>query len=220
MTTGTITCPKCNKEVPDSRICMYCGEVLDPFLRKKIGKESLEKLMESERNQSFFGREQKIKMEKNDMNKCVTHIWTNHPDSAKKVVCNECGSERYKSKLSEVQLAALEPKLDVTPFDILMWVGSSYYKLEDFIEEARRIGCCKRIPKLPLGVIPGITRVFLLYEDVGIFGYFTVRGITCIIEPGTNIPEELKKRGVKEWEYQGGEFGFNDERGCGSLAVG
>jgi len=154
------------------------------------------------------------------MSKCVKHIWRNHPDNSKKVVCKECGAEQYKAKLSKTQLAELAPKLEVTPFDLLMWVGSSYYKLEEFIDEARRIGCSKRIPKLPIGVVNKVTRVFLLYEDVGIFGYFTVRGITYVVKPGVNIPEELEKRGVKEWEYKDGDFGFADERGCGSLMTG
>lgn len=53
-----------------------------------------------------------------------------------------------------------------------------------------------------------------------IFAYFVVRGISYVVAPGVDIPKELKKRGVEEWEYEEGGFGFNDERECGSLDVG
>lgn len=53
-----------------------------------------------------------------------------------------------------------------------------------------------------------------------IFGYFTINSIVYITPPGTNVPEELKKRGVEAYDFQEGAFGYNDERGCGSLKVG
>jgi hypothetical protein len=53
-----------------------------------------------------------------------------------------------------------------------------------------------------------------------VFAFFIVRGISYIVGPGVDLDEELKKRGVTEYEYHEGEFGFNDERGCGSLKIG
>lgn len=125
-----------------------------------------------------------------------------------------------------------EPKLEVEAVDLLMWVGNKFYpSRHDFLHEARTMGACKRVPMLPRAVVAGKSRVFLAHNEVisgkegqggspGIFAYFVVNGITFITTPGTNIPEELKKRGVTEWEYKEGRPGFADERGCGSLAIG
>jgi len=163
------------------------------------------------------------------MERCRKHDWKQHPTNPKKVVCGACGAEQYKSKLTPKQLEALRaserPELKVKPVDLLMFVGRSFYSPESFIDEARRLGVCKRVPTLPRGVVKGVTRVFLAHEDAlpdksGVFAYFVVRGMSFIVPPGLNIPEALRERGVTEYEYVGGGFGFSDERGCGSLAIG
>ena len=53
-----------------------------------------------------------------------------------------------------------------------------------------------------------------------IFAWFVIKSVVFIVGPDKDVPEELKKRGVKVWEYKDGEFGFNDERACGSLVIG
>jgi len=196
------------------------------------------------------------------------HNWEPHPELPKKAVCETCGKVDYRSNLSKAWRAKVaemdtvakkeevtvvtktveetpeeEPKLEVKAVDLLMWVGNKFYPSpNDFLQEARTMGACKRVPMLPRAVVAGESRVFLAHdeaitsellahdEDVadeegsggspGIFAYFVVNGITFITTPGTNIPEELKKRGITEWEYKEGGFGFADERGCGSLAIG
>jgi len=89
---------------------------------------------------------------------------------------------------------------------------------------------------LPRGVVKDVTKVFLAAEYVTadedeegnitarlesrIFAWFTVRGVVYVVSASVNIPEALKERGVTEWQYAEGGFGFDDERGCGSLGVG
>ena len=165
------------------------------------------------------------------------HQWRPSPDNPNKVAC-ECGAEQYRSKLSDTQIAELtkyeRPALMVKAVDILMFAGRGFYTPESFIDEARRMGACKRVPMLPRGVIKGVTRVFLAHEyDTGetddddkairqskIFAWFTVRGISRVVGPEVNVEEALKERGVEEYQYVAGSFGTADERGCGNLAIG
>ena len=53
-----------------------------------------------------------------------------------------------------------------------------------------------------------------------VFAYFVVRGIMAIVDPGGKVSKRLRKLGVEEYVYTEGDFGFNDERECGSLEVG
>ena len=165
------------------------------------------------------------------------HAWEPHPINPKKVIC-ACGAEQYRSKLSEGQLRELvkleRPVLATHPVDLIMFVARSFYSPESFVEEARRIGACKRVPMVPRGVTKDVTRVFLAHEDAihgqnpdvdvwsqaGIFAWFTVRGISYVVGPEVDIEEALKERGVEEYQYVEGGFGSGDERGCGSIDVG
>jgi len=165
------------------------------------------------------------------------HQWRLSPDNPNKVAC-ECGAEQYRSKLSETQITELtkyeRPALMVKAVDILMFAGRGFYTPESFIDEARRMGACKRVPMLPRGVIKGVTRVFLAHEyDTGkiddedkvihqskVFAWFTVHGISYVVEPDVNLDEALKGRGVTKWQLYGDDFGSADERGCGNLQVG
>jgi len=152
--------------------------------------------------------------------------------------------------------------------DFLAWVGGASYSRESFIDEARRMGVCRRVPFVPTGIVKGVSRVFLVsdmsaedrkrykaelkrrdairYQQgkeqvargvppeeatshvVGpmprgaplIFAWFTIRNISYVVGPGVDIPKRLKELGVTEYEYIEGEFGFNDERECGSLMIG
>jgi hypothetical protein len=53
-----------------------------------------------------------------------------------------------------------------------------------------------------------------------IFAYFIIRSIIYVVGPGVDVDKELMERGIDVLEYQEGDFGFNDERGCGSLQIG
>ena len=69
---------------------------------------------------------------------------------------------------------------EVDASDILMWVGhQGYNDIAKFVDEANRLGISKRISRIPKGIIPGKTRVFLAHDegikgDAVIFGYFVV----------------------------------------------
>jgi len=164
------------------------------------------------------------------------HSWVKISD--KHVKCEICGKITYLSKLTPQQRARVKdpdaepPKYEPIPQDYLMWVGRSYYTIESFIQEARKMGVCKRVPMLPRGVVPGKSRVFLVHDTSEaekkqkkrgvprVFAYFVVKGIAYIVKKGVDLPKEFEKRGVKAYEYKPGAFGFNDERGCGSLQIG
>lgn len=164
-----------------------------------------------------------------------THDWNLKEEGKSKVVC-DCGRETYVSKLTPKQRANLKkeepPKYEPKPADFLQWVGGSYYTINSFIAEAKKMGVCKRVPMLPRGVVVGKSRVFLAHDQNAleqkvkirgsgrIFAYFIVRGISYVVKQGTNIPEALKERGITEFEYVEGGFGSQDERGCGSLNIG
>jgi len=50
--------------------------------------------------------------------------------------------------------------------DLMMWVGSSYYpRIEDFVEEAERVGVSKRIAYPPVNIKLGRSFLFLTHDD-------------------------------------------------------
>ena len=53
-----------------------------------------------------------------------------------------------------------------------------------------------------------------------VFAFFLVRGVSYIVGQGMDLPKELVNLGITKYEYEPGGFGFNDERGCGSLVIG
>lgn len=51
-------CPRCKHEMPDSLVgCWYCGEILDPRLRKLMN--SPDESQKKRRNSTFLNREKK-----------------------------------------------------------------------------------------------------------------------------------------------------------------
>lgn len=152
--------------------------------------------------------------------------------------------------------------------DIVVWVGGAYYSRESFLKEARKMGACRRVARVPKGLKKGVSRIILisdmsvkdrekyaeerkrrdakryrLWKDAGgarpasqygisvvgemprgkpqVFAWYIVRGITYVVSmPDEQIRKELEERGIDAYEYVGGKFGFNDERGCGSLDIG
>lgn len=154
--------------------------------------------------------------------------------------------------------------------NFMQWVGGSYYSIESYIKEIKKMGGSRRTNGVPRNIVKGVSKLFLIsdmateqdrqkYKEeynrrlrevynkrnktekpsegetkkygsikaLGpmprskpvIFGYFTINSIVYITAPGINVPEELAKHGVEVYEYASGHFGFNDERGCGSLQV-
>ncbi len=106
--------------------------------------------------------------------------------------------------------------VEIDPGDYLMWVGSIYYPTADvYIEEAKRLGVCKRMGKLPHSLVPGKSKVFLAHDDGlngegFIFGYFIPERIEYLIPDEADIPETLE--GKVCWV---GEWGDEEERECG-----
>lgn len=167
---------------------------------------------------------------------CNDHNWIDHPDNGKKYLCSICGKDEYINKITRSakgrKTLAGNPMM-AKPLDLLMWVGSSFYPTpQSFVDEAKKMGVSKRVPGFPIGIVKGKTRIFLVHNKAievttaegikfipGVFAHFTVRGIAHVVAPGTDITEELAKRGVEQYEYTEGSFGTNDERGCGSLDV-
>ncbi len=78
----------------------------------------------------------------------------------------------------------------------------------------------KEVKKLSLGT-PSVKGPMPRGRPV-IFGYFTVRGVVHVVThlSDPELRAELTSRGITEYEYVVGAFGFNDERLCGSLRVG
>lgn len=105
--------------------------------------------------------------------------------------------------------------------DYLMWVGSVYYPtVDDYIVEAHDRGPCKRIGRLPKGLVMGKSKIFLAHDDglVGegfVFGYFIPTEIQYLADDEGSIPESLKDRvtWVSCWNDE-------DERGCGERSEG
>jgi len=50
--------------------------------------------------------------------------------------------------------------------DLLMWIGADNYSRESFVEEANKMGVCKRICGYPNNIILGISRVFFISDTV------------------------------------------------------
>ena len=61
--------------------------------------------------------------------------------------------------------ATLDGSPIIKPLDVIMWVGRSYYTIDSFIKEAKRLGACKRFGGgLPRDIVVGKSRVFLVHD--------------------------------------------------------
>jgi len=117
---------------------------------------------------------------------------------------------------------------DLIPLDLIMWVGRKFYTIESFIEEAKRLGVCKRIGGgLPYSVVIGKSRVFLVHDlsDLEkkqgkpgiprIFAYFVIRGILVVGNPKTIAQRE----GINITVIDEAKISSFPKRGCGQLRV-
>lgn len=109
----------------------------------------------------------------------------------------------------------------VEPRDYLMWVGSVYYPTVDtYISESKRRGPCKRLGRLPLGLVLGKSRIFLAHDDGlngegFIFGYFIPNALQYLAKSEDDIPDNLypKVTPVTSWDDE-------EERECGLRSEG
>jgi len=124
-------------------------------------------------------------------------------------------------------------------YDILLYVGASYYTKDSFINESRKMGCCRRVPQYPDFLAIGKSRVFLAYcdpvdketakklreqgktltemqaERSTVFAYYTVTDVIVVADKPIS---ELAERGVEFIKYE--EVYGMQKRGCGSLQLG
>lgn len=113
---------------------------------------------------------------------------------------------------------ATKKSLKPTIPDFLMWVGTTHYPTVDaYINEAKSLGCCKRIGHLPKDLVIGKSRIFLAHDDglVGdgfVFGYYVVNMVEVVVLEDDGIPEDLVDRNVSPIMAGGTE----PERLCGT----
>ena len=131
------------------------------------------------------------------------------------------GAERGQQKK---EVNKLLPKF--TEQDYAMWVGRKFYPTqENYIEEARRLGCCKKVPHIPDGVEIGKSRIFLVHkedkEKPVVFGYFLLDGIIACSKL-QEVIEEVKESLTGEKTYPVTAIGTEarrviPQRGCGGI---
>lgn len=94
--------------------------------------------------------------------------------------------------------------------DILMWVGAQHYPtIQSYVDEANRMGVCKRISRAPLDV----KRLFLAhdegFEGEGIiFGYVEVEDLEIVVEDGVIPPKGYTAAPMSQVQQEAA-------RGCG-----
>ena len=73
--------------------------------------------------------------------------------------------------------------------DICIWVGAQFYPTyEEYIEEAERLGCCRKVNHVPKDITIGESKAFLLHReypeaDAYLFGWYTIDHIIkCSLE--------------------------------------
>jgi len=99
--------------------------------------------------------------------------------------------------------------------DILMWIGAQYYPTPNsFICEARAMGASKRLPSLPRGAVPGVTRIWLVHPkaidgtEPGVIGYYYLAQLQQVVANVDDaILPELEAMGVKAVAVQREEEG-------------
>jgi len=72
---------------------------------------------------------------------------------------------RIQNKKDLDKIISIGYDLSAQTFDLLMWVGESYYPSpQDFIDECMKHGICKRIKKGDVpAIMPGFTRLFIIH---------------------------------------------------------
>lgn len=110
--------------------------------------------------------------------------------------------------------------------DYGMWVGRGFYpKKEDYVAEAERMGCCKKVPYIPDDAELGKTRIFLVHKEKKehpiVFGYFILDGIVACTKLQQMI-ETVKQSKTKAQEFPVTALTKKERvqipaRGCGNV---
>lgn len=88
----------------------------------------------------------------------------------------------------------------MTCIDFIVWIGQTkvYKSIDDYIKEAERLGCCRRIPQVPSWAVPEKSRVFLVHRGNhkalnrgSIFGFYILKRIEIIT--GKQGPDPVKR---------------------------
>ena len=115
-----------------------------------------------------------------------------------------------------------------TEWDYGMWVGREFYPTQqDYINEAVRMGCCKKVPGIPENILLGKSRIFLAHKEEGkgqkavVFGYFLLDGIIACTKLQQMI-ETVKKSLTGQKTYPvtaltATERASIPARGCGDI---
>lgn len=86
----------------------------------------------------------------------------------------------------DLQAVFDSPRCLVDKHDYGLWVGREFYRTKkDYIKEAAKMGCCKKVPGIPDNVELGSSRIYLVHKEAGrgkkaiAFGYFILDGIVA-----------------------------------------
>ncbi len=96
--------------------------------------------------------------------------------------------------------------------DAMLWIGNKpgkYQTVNEFVKEAKLLGCCRQLPFVPGWVKFGKSKVFLAHRDKykcshsrgSVFGYFVLHRIEIITddEVAKNLPKKQKDNSL--WPY-------------------
>jgi len=122
--------------------------------------------------------------------------------------------------------------------DIAIFIGSGFYPtIEYFLKEAKKMGACRRINKLPDDIVPGKSKIWLIHDkghndsssniddrDMRkdskglIFGFYLLRRIEVIFDDPAQkkaFYEKIKRDDVRLSELWKNQIMNEGRRGCG-----
>ena len=105
--------------------------------------------------------------------------------------------------------------------DLALWVGRQFYPTSlDYISEALRLGCCRKIPKMPANLVVGETCVYLLHREATgapgfLFGWYVVDWVIQCSKMQAVVDEV--RGGVHITAIGSSGRSLMQPRGCGEL---
>ncbi len=167
-----------------------------------------------------------------------------HRKALKPIPCDTCGEiiaageEYFRQTAFEPAKKYCDTCFNSGASDYLMWVGSSFYPtIEAFVGEADKVGVCKRVPKVPSDMKPGVSRVFLVHDEGKrptdeekeqgtvscgqVFGFFPIMAIRLILDDKDAIKKYRDQlKGVTLDIIGTKQAAKIESRGCGDLVEG